>query len=69
MRSSRFSTPMSCSEPTAPTGLSQHIRGAETIAKALLWTRVDLTMPRPHQRRRRVLPSSTGGRSRSPPSR
>ena len=30
-----------------PTGLSQNIRGAETIAsQALLWTRVDLTMRR-----------------------
>ena len=29
------------------TGLSQHIRGAETVAgQALLWSRVDLTMRR-----------------------
>jgi RNA polymerase sigma-70 factor, ECF subfamily len=30
-----------------PTGISQHIRGAETVAsQALLWSRVDLTMRR-----------------------
>jgi len=30
-----------------PTGLSQHVRGAETVAgQALLWSRVDLTMRR-----------------------
>ena len=30
-----------------PTGLSQHLRGAETVAsQALLWSRVDLTMRR-----------------------
>jgi hypothetical protein len=54
------------------TGLSQHIRGAETIAsQALLWSRVDLSMRRVvinGDRRVRQLPPA-GGRSQSPPSR